>query len=109
MENEGIVRQFDEIEQKVGRLIEADWVAVLRGDEVLGTLGSSPDAEWLQAFFAGSGHLDELADALPSDLVWGRLERGAMTVVAGRAGRPIHERERVRISLLARLADALLD
>ncbi len=31
-----------------------------------------------------------------------------LTVAAGRTERPIHERERVRLSLLVRLADALL-
>jgi hypothetical protein len=31
-----------------------------------------------------------------------------LTVAAGRSGNPIHERERVRFSLLVRLADALI-
>ena len=32
-----------------------------------------------------------------------------LTLAAGRAGHPIHERERVRVSLVGRLADTLLD
>jgi hypothetical protein len=32
----------------------------------------------------------------------------SLTVAAGRTGNPIHERERVRFSLLLRLADALV-
>lgn len=92
----------------VERIVDADWVAVIRDEGMLARRGSVPDLAWLRAFLAGSGHLDELDDALPSDLVWGHLAACRMTVAAGRAQRPIHERERVRISLLARLADALV-
>ena len=92
----------------VERIVEADWVVVVRGEDVLARRGTAPELEWLHAFLAGSGHLDELDDALPSDLVWGHLAASAITVAAGRAARPIHERERVRVSLLARLADALV-
>ncbi len=92
----------------VERIIDADWVVVLSGEEMVARRGAAPDLGWLRAFLAGSGHLDELDDALPSDLVWGHLVGNEMTVAAGRGDRPIHERERVRISLLARLADALV-
>jgi hypothetical protein len=92
----------------VERIIDADWVAVLSGEEMVARRGAAPDLGWLRAFLAGSGHLDELDEALPSDLVWGHLTVNQMTVAAGRGDRPIHERERVRISLLARLADALV-
>jgi hypothetical protein len=36
------------------------------------------------------------------------MTTSGLTVAAGRAGNPIHERERVRFSLLVRLADALI-
>ena len=93
----------------VERVVEADWVVVVRGEDVLARRGTAPELGWLHAFLAGSGHLDELDDALPSDLVWGHLPASATTVAAGRTARPIHERERVRVSLLARLADALVE
>ena len=36
------------------------------------------------------------------------LSISGLTLAAGRAGHPIHERERVRASLVGRLADTLL-
>jgi hypothetical protein len=71
-------------------------------------LGEAPDLAWLTAFLAGSQHLDEVVDAAPSDLVWANLLSVGLNVVAGRNGRPIHERERIRVNLLGRLAEALL-
>jgi hypothetical protein len=32
-----------------------------------------------------------------------------VSVAAGRSARPVHERERVRIAMLARVADALIE
>jgi len=92
----------------VQRLLDADWSAVLRESEVIEQVGDTPQVEWLTAFLAGSEHLDELHESLPGDLAWGHLLTSKLTVACGRAGRVIHERERVRLSLLARLADALL-
>lgn len=90
------------------RLIEAEWAVVLRDDEIIAQVGESPDVGWLVAFLAGSGHLSEIDEALPGDLVWGHMVTAGLTVAAGRNGHTIHERERIRLSLLARLADALL-
>ena len=90
------------------RLIEADWSVVLRGEETIAQVGDSPDVAWLIAFLAGSGHLSEIDEALPGDLAWGHMLSSGLTVAAGRSEHTIHERERIRLSLLARLADALL-
>ncbi|WP_040494823.1 hypothetical protein [Ilumatobacter nonamiensis] len=92
----------------VQRLLEADWSVVLRGVEVIAQVGDSPQVEWLTAFLAGSEHLNEVDESLPNDLAWGHLISSGLTVACGRSNRVIHERERVRLSLLARLADALL-
>jgi hypothetical protein len=92
----------------IQRFAETDWVIALRYGEPITQLGTPPDVEWLTAFLAGSEHLDGLDDSAPSDLLWGHMSASEMTVAAGRAGNPIHERERVRFSLLLRLADALL-
>ncbi|WP_420450476.1 hypothetical protein [Ilumatobacter sp.] len=92
----------------VQRLVEAEWAVVMRGTDVVAHVGSAPDVGWLQAFLAGSEHLSSIDEALPSDLVWAHLLSSGLTVAAGRSGLPIHERERVRVSLLARLADALV-
>jgi hypothetical protein len=92
----------------VQRIVEADWVVAMRGGDTVVKFGEAPELAWLQAFLAGSQHLDGIDDSAPSDMVWAHLAASGMYVAAGRADRPIHERERVRISLLARLADALL-
>ena len=91
----------------IQRFAETDWVIVLRDGEPIARIGEPPDVGWLTAFLAGSEHLDGLDDSAPSDLLWGHMGTSAMTVAAGRVGNPIHERERVRFSLLLRLADAL--
>ena len=90
------------------RFSETDWVIVLADGEPIARTGNPPDVAWLKAFLAGSTHLDGLDDSAPSDLLWGHMATSAMTVAAGRTGNPIHERERVRFSLLLRLADALV-
>jgi hypothetical protein len=92
----------------IARIIEADWVTVMRGGDLVEHVGEAPDLGWLTAFLAGSIHLDGLDDSAPSDLVWVHLQASGLTVAAGRAGHPIHERERVRVSLVGRLADTLL-
>ncbi|MFN3254662.1 MAG: hypothetical protein ACE37B_03110 [Ilumatobacter sp.] len=92
----------------VERVLEADWAVVLRGRDVIAQVGTYPDIGWLLAFLAGSEHLSEIDESLPSDLVWAHLIASGLTVAAGRSDRPIHDRERIRVSLLARLADALL-
>ena len=94
--------------QGLERSVEADWVAALRNGDFVASRGDVPDLGWLRAFLAGSEHLDGLDDAAPSDLVWAHMIESGLAVAAGRSGRSIHERERVRFSLLTRLADALL-
>ena len=93
----------------IQRFSETDWVVVLRSGDLVAQLGEAPDLGWLSAFLAGSEHLDGLDDSAPSDLLWANMVTSGLTVAAGRSGNPIHERERVRFSLLARLADALID
>jgi len=92
----------------VQRFAETDWVMVLRDGEPIAQVGSSPEVGWLVAFLAGSEHLDGLDDSSPSDLLWGHMVTSGLTIAAGRAANPVHERERVRFSLLVRLADALV-
>ena len=92
----------------VARIVEADWAVALRDERVVAAVGNAPEVGWLTAFLAGTEHLSELDDGLPGDLVWAHLIDSRLTVAAGRAERAIHERERVRVNLLTRLADALL-
>ncbi len=91
------------------RLLEADWVVVLDGEETVHKQGDAAPADrWLSAFLVGSVHLDGVDDRAPHDLVWATLPTSGYTLAAGRTVHPIHERERVRVSLLTRLADALI-
>ncbi len=92
----------------IARIAEADWVAVLRSGAVVDQVGEPPDLAWLTAFLAGSEHLDAADDSAPSDIVWMHLPTSTLALAAGRTGHPIHERERVRVSLVGRLADALM-
>lgn len=90
------------------RLVESDWAVLVREGRIEVSDGDAPDVGWLAAFIAGSEHLDELDEQSPSDLIWARLPRAGLTLAAGRADRPVHERERQRLSLLARLADGVV-
>jgi hypothetical protein len=92
----------------LARILEAEWVAVIGKGKIIDRVGDPPESSWLSAFLAGSEHLDGLDDSAPSDLVWVHLQSAGVTLAAGRSGHPIHERERVRVSLVGRLADALL-
>ncbi len=94
--------------QGIQRFSETDWVVVLADGEQVAGVGEVPDLGWLTAFLAGSEHLDGLDDSAPSDLLWASMTVSRLAVAAGRSGNPIHERERVRFSLLVRLADALI-
>jgi hypothetical protein len=103
-----VAERLDVMIAGIQRFAETDWVMVLRDDQPIAQLGAPPDIGWLVAFLAGSEHLDGLDDSSPSDLLWGRMFTSALTIAAGRTEHPIHERERVRFSLLLRLADALV-
>lgn len=100
--------RLDVMVRGIQRFAETDWVIVLADGASIASIGEPPDLGWLDAFVAGSQHLDGLDDSSPSDLLWGHMTTSSMTVAAGRTGNPIHERERVRFSLLLRLADALV-
>jgi len=93
--------------------LEADWAVLHDGVKVLAQRSIDDgdahiDGSWIAAFVAGSEHLDGRNVDGPSDLVWSRLHGRGLTLLAGRNGRPIHARERERLDLLARLADALI-
>jgi hypothetical protein len=91
------------------RVADAEWAVVVSNGVVAESRGQVPDAEWLLAFLEGSRHLDDDRGAgTPSDLVWARMPASGHAVAAGRTHRPVHDRERVRVGLLARMADALL-
>ena len=90
--------------------VDADWAVAVRGGELLHQVGDPPELGWLLAFLDGSEHLDPAcpsADA-PGDVMWASLPSAGVAVAAGRSQRTVHERERTRIALLARVIDRLL-
>jgi hypothetical protein len=93
------------------RVADAEWAVVVRDGALVQRGGQPPDVGWLMAFLEGSQHLENghRSTSAPSDIVWARLDRSGASVAAGRSDRPVHERERVRVWMLARLADALID
>lgn len=93
--------------EAVRRLTDADWVLLARGTETVCCIGAAPTADWVHSLLAGSRHLGD-PHAAAGDLFWTDLPTAGLWVAAGRPDRPIHERERVRLDLFARIADALL-
>jgi hypothetical protein len=89
--------------------VDADWAVALSSGELIPRRGAPPESGWLVAFLDGSEHLDAAHPSVPlGDMVWARLPGAGIVIAAGRAGRPVHERERSRVGLLAVIADALL-
>lgn len=88
--------------EAVMRSVDADWCVIAEAGVVIESRGSVPE------------QISDEPDGRPTDsiepraTIEARLERCRLDVVAGRSGRPIHERERVRMALLARLADSLI-
>jgi hypothetical protein len=92
------------------RAADADWAVAVGGNELIEQHGHPPDLGWLLAFLDGSGHLDptDPSPNAPGDVMWARLPATGLIVATGRAQRAVHERERARLSLLARVVDRLL-
>lgn len=94
--------------QGAQRLTEADWAVVVRDGVAVAVCGDPPSADWIASLIAGSSHLGDPL-AATGDMFWTDLPSTGIWIAAGRAGRPVHERERVRLDLFARIADAVLD
>lgn len=91
----------------VARLTEADWAMIVRDGVAIGAVGETPAAEWITSLLAGSRHLGD-PHVTSSDMFWADLPVSGLWIAAGRDGRPVHDRERVRLDLFARIADTLL-
>jgi hypothetical protein len=85
--------------------LEADWAVLSSDGTELARAGMPPPASWLGAFLEGSEHLAD-DHSSPGDVLWARMPRLGMVVAVGRAVRAAHERERVRLRVLARIVDA---
>ena len=92
----------------VRRLTESEWSMVVRDGQAVATCGPAPSADFISSFLAGSRHLGA-TQAASGDMFWADLPTTSMWIAAGRDGRPVHDRERVRLDLFVRIADALFD
>lgn len=99
--------RIDFLVDGVARITESEWVLVARDGEPVATLGETPSADWITSLLAGSRHLGD-PHATSSDMFWADLPSSGLWIAAGREGRPVHDRERVRLDLFARIADTLL-
>jgi hypothetical protein len=91
----------------VTRITESDWTLVVRDAQPIASKGDAPSADWVTSLLAGTRHLGD-PRATSSDMFWADLPASGHWVAAGRRGRPVHDRERVRLDLFARIADTLL-
>lgn len=100
-------RRLDSLVEGISQLTDATWVLVARAGEVVASRGEVPTAEWVTSLRAGSSHLGD-PHARSSDMFWSDMRASGMWVAAGREGRTVHDRERLRLDLFARIADAIL-
>ncbi len=91
----------------VVRMTETDWAMAVSAGEIVLSIGEVPSADWVTSLLAGSSHLGD-PHATSGDMFWADLPASGMWLAAGRDGRPVHDRERVRLDLFARIADALI-
>jgi hypothetical protein len=99
--------RLDVLVDGVVRITDADWAMVVHDSDVVVARGDTPAPDWVSSLLAGSRHLGD-PHAASSDMFWADLPTAQCWVAAGRDGRPVHDRERVRLDLFARIADALL-
>lgn len=99
--------RLSKLAEGLARLTESDWGMVVRDGRIVAARGETPEADWVSALLAGSRHLGD-PHVTSGDLFWAALPAAGLWIAAGRAERPVHERERVRLDLFARIADALL-
>ena len=88
----------------VARFTEGAWVLLARGDTAVASVGNPPTPDYVSALSAGTRHLGDHT----SDRFRAELPRAGMWVAAGRPDRPVHDRERTRLDLFARIGDVLL-
>lgn len=98
---------YESLLDAVERLTECEWAVLARGTETLRAHGDAPSADWVHSLLAGSRHLGD-PHAASGDIFYADLPTSGMWLAAGRPERPIHERERLRLDMFARIADALL-
>lgn len=90
-----------------GSGFQADWVAVMHGEQVLASFGNPPADAYLVALAAGATSSPAVASGLtgPDDLAAAPLPVVGAVLLVGRTGNEFRERERAQLQALARIAD----
>ncbi len=107
-ETESIEELHGLLTAHVRREFLADWVAVVRGDDLLASDGDGvPDVGKLVALDAGTAVSPLVADGVsgPEDLAVARLPVHDAAILVGREGHVFRRRERAQLMMLARVAD----
>lgn len=90
----------------LAELIGADWAVLLRDGVEMARVGDLPEGGALDPYRRGREH--PLSAGPESDVFWSSRPDGPV-LVARRASRPIHTRERDRVDAIMRVAASLLD
>ena len=90
----------------LAELIGADWAVLLRDGVEMARVGDLPEVGALDPYRRGREH--PLSAGPESDVFWSSRPDGPV-LVARRASRPIHTRERDRVDAIMRVAASLLD
>lgn len=85
-----------------GTAFRADWVAVMRADEVLAGCGNPPTDAWLTALVEAAA---EPPVEPPAELAAAQLEAAGAVLLVFRTGNEFRERERAQLIALGRIAD----
>jgi hypothetical protein len=99
--------RLERFTESVVRLTDASWAMVVSDGEVLCARGEVPRPDFVSSLIAGRSHLLD-PHLAAGDMFWADLPRRRGWLAAGRPDRPIHERERIRLDLFARVSDPLL-
>ncbi len=90
----------------IAELIGADWAVLLRDGVEMARVGELPEEGALDPYRRGREH--PLSAGPESDVFWSSRPDGPV-LVARRASRPIHTRERDRVDAIMRVTASLLD
>ena len=99
--------RLDRLISSLAQLTDGAWALVATDAGTVARWGEAPNPEFVSSLIAGRSHLAD-PRAASGDLFWGELPSSGVWFAVGRPDRPIHQRERYRVDLFARVADPIL-